>query len=54
LRKILFPIATAPHLQPITPRHMLIQVLNNIYAVTAASDPMLAGKVSTWMQALAG
>jgi regulator of sirC expression with transglutaminase-like and TPR domain len=42
-------VLTPQHLQPTTPRQMLVRMLTNVYYVGEQSDPPLASKVGGWI-----
>lgn len=45
-------VLTPAHLQPTTPRQMLVRMLTNIYFIAEQGDPPLAAKISEWMDLL--
>jgi regulator of sirC expression with transglutaminase-like and TPR domain len=45
-------VLTPAHLQPTTPRQMLIRMLTNIYFIAEQGVPPLAAKISEWMDLL--
>ncbi len=47
-------VLTPQHLQPTTPRQMLIRMLTNIYYIAEQRDPPLSSKVNGWIGILKG
>ena len=43
---------TLEHLRPATPRQMLLRMLTNILHIARETEPLVAAKVSTWIDAL--
>lgn len=45
-------VLTPSHLQPTSPRQMLVRMLTNLYFIAEQSDQSLASKVSGWLEML--
>ena len=45
---------TPAHLAPTTPRQMLVRMLTNLFFIADQREPLLAGKISGWLESLRG